>query len=319
VTADAFVDRRSVTSPVVSSAGPRLLLLGSASARPDGLERALARAGFQLLEADAPPRGAPQPAAGEPDLVLVTLPAGAPELESHLRRNVQNGHRVARVVLLDGGGIADLERAIALGADDALLLPVVLPELVARLRGRLARNAGRRSADAERLSDPLTGCATPALLAARVAEELERARRYALGFSLVLLDVDEVRAVNGRRGAEAGDRILSEVGAALRGELRGPDLVARCGGDEFALLLPETGGDGARSAVLRVRDRLLRLDGHRHPADDELEPPSPLAVSAGIASFPHPAVESPGDLLALAEAALGRGKANVGERIGMAV
>lgn len=137
----------------------------------------------------------------------------------------------------------------------------------------------------------------------RLQEEFERARRYSLSFSLVLLDI-------GSSGAEAGESGPTEAAERLRQELRLPDFVSRYGGGELAIVLPETGLDGARRSVARMREQLV--------------PPAPGSAaaerrfSAGIVTYPHPAVTQADDMFALVEAALARGKAQVGERVGVA-
>jgi len=132
----------------------------------------------------------------------------------------------------------------------------------------------------------------------RLQEEFERARRYSLSFSLVLL---EVCAAGSEQGAEAVER--------LQRGLRLPDFVARYGGGEYAIVLPETGADGARRSVARVREQLIQ-----GRIGTVAEPP----LSAGIVTYPHPAVSQADDLFALVEAALARGKAQSGERVGIA-
>jgi diguanylate cyclase (GGDEF)-like protein len=147
------------------------------------------------------------------------------------------------------------------------------------------------------------------LLDRRLQEEFERARRYSLSFSLVLLDV-EAGAVT--MTSEAGEELRREVGVRLRRELRLPDFVSRYDLDEFAIVLPETGSRGARRSVTRMRERLGSLATE---PGAEVERPS---FSAGIVSFPHPAAAQADDMYALVEAALMRGKAQSGERIGIA-
>jgi diguanylate cyclase (GGDEF)-like protein len=132
----------------------------------------------------------------------------------------------------------------------------------------------------------------------RLQEEFERARRYSLSFSLVLLEV-----------CSAGGELSVETVDRLQRGLRLPDFVARYTGGEYAIVLPETGAEGARRSVARVREQLVQ--GRNGIA---AEPP----LSAGIVTYPHPAVSQADDLFALVEAALARGKAQSGERVGIA-
>ncbi len=150
-------------------------------------------------------------------------------------------------------------------------------------------------------------------LDSRVREEFERARRYSLSFSLILLGIDELTGVSERQGPEAAERLRRDVADVLRKELRLPDFVVGYGASEFAIVLPETGPSGARQSVLRVRDRLAVVPT---AGDPRLEHPR---FSAGIVTYPHPAISQSDELYAIVEAALMRGKAQSGERIGVAV
>jgi len=290
-------------------ARPKLLLLGDASARPEGLERALTRAGFQLVEwVDAGSR----PAA---DAILITLSNidDAP-LQELLPPSASESTDPPRLVLIASGHQDGLAAALARGAADAMMGPIHLPELCARLYARIRErrqsqfgvNAAEAAVTAD--SDP-----EPEPLEHRVQEEFERARRYSLSFSLVLLGIDELQGADERLGEEAADRLRHEVGRTLRRELRLPDLVVPYGTDEFAIVLPETGQAGARQSVVRVRERLTSLP---FEGDPRLEA---SRFSAGIVTYPHPAAFQPGDLFAMAEAALMRGRAQSIERIGVAV
>jgi diguanylate cyclase (GGDEF)-like protein len=148
-------------------------------------------------------------------------------------------------------------------------------------------------------ADPLTGLDLGRAFELRVQVELERARRYALGFAIVMLDVDGLAAFNEAQGAERGDEILRRIARLLAHEVRLPDAVARLGGDEFGLLLPETGLEGAETAVRRIR---LRLEDAKQGGG---QVPN---VSVGVVTLPYPEVYYPDEALALAEAALLRAK-----------
>jgi len=132
----------------------------------------------------------------------------------------------------------------------------------------------------------------------RLQEELERARRYSLSLSLVLLDVEPPPDTD-PADLDARDRHRHETSGEIRRALRLPDFVSGYGDGAFAIVLPETAADGARRSVVRLRERLP-------------------GGSAGIAAYPHPAVTTPDDLFVLVEAALRRGRAQTGERIGIA-
>src|SRR2546426_11087040 len=128
---------------------------------------------------------------------------------------------------------------------------------------RVLENEERRSAMYRRqisagTTDELTGCASLDALDRRLRDEFERARRYSLHFSLVVIDIDHLHEINDRLGHTAGDRVLGEIGAILQRELRAPDFVARYGGDEFACVLPETDSAGGRHFIERLRPACAR-------------------------------------------------------------
>jgi GGDEF domain-containing protein len=177
------------------------------------------------------------------------------------------------------------DSAPVLGATQ-LAMAASLAEAAARaLEAGTERNGG---------APPTAGPA----LERRLLEELERARRYSLSLSLVLLDV-EPPAGTDPADQDARDRHVRETSTQIRRTLRLPDFVSGYGDGAFAIVLPETAADGARRSVLRLRERLA-------------------SSSAGIAAYPHPAVTTPDDLFVLVEAALRRGRAQSGERIGVA-
>lgn len=271
------------------------------------------RAGLAVDEGDDTASGS------APDLILVIVRNADDALETLLKSgSPPAGPRVPRIVLIAGGDPGAPARALAMGADEAMPVPSSVGEFVARLAARIGRTVElpRPEPDARRMSTPSPAPAGPCSpadeLDSRVRDEFERARRYALSFSLVLIDVDQLAGYSDRLGREATDRVLTDVGEVLRSGVRAPDFVSRYTGDEFALLLPETSLVGARQSVTRVRERLGSHAFEGIPADDRPR------ITAGIVTFPHPAAAQIDDLFALAEAALLRARHQTGDRIATA-
>jgi len=188
--------------------------------------------------------------------------------------------------------------ARSLSADDIVFVETLVG-VTSRLLDLEERRATlyRRQASAG-VIDPLTGCGGLDALERRLSEELFRAARYNRPFALALLDVRGLRRINQVHGVEVGDRVMIELGSLLMEELRGPDFVARYGGDEFALILPETGTVGAIDTVRRIERALARRKL------GQLEEGA-ISFTVGVAAFPQEGVLQAGDALAVAEQALG--------------
>ncbi len=155
----------------------------------------------------------------------------------------------------------DIVEGLKAGADDYLTKPFEQAELMARLATgerilSLERSLKRANEEIRRLSitDPLTGVFNRGYLDAQLPDELARANRYGHPLTLILTDIDHFKAVNDQYGHPAGDDVLRQFVARLRSAMRGSvDWVARFGGEEFVLILPETGLEGAGTAAERFR------------------------------------------------------------------
>lgn len=150
--------------------------------------------------------------------------------------------------------------------------------------------------------DPLTGFQTRRWLEGVLERQVARAAASGRPLSLVMVDIDRFRSINQEYGRLGGDRALHAIAKSLRTYLRPTELVARYGGDMFAILLPDTDGATARMIAERLRRRML--DTVVDLQDGRLLPP--LSISAGYAEF-HPGSGSR-ELLRSALAALTRAK-----------
>ena len=157
--------------------------------------------------------------------------------------------------------------------------------------------------------DPLTGFFNHRYLHERLSEEVVRAVRTRRPLSVVMLDLDDFKLVNDTFGHVYGDRVLVHVADLIRTSLRGSDVAARYGGDEFALILPETDHDDAGRAAERI------LDAFRaSPFAAEGRQPFPLGASIGIATHPSDG-RSAAELIAVADAGLYDSKDAGGNRV----
>ncbi|MBI1967413.1 MAG: diguanylate cyclase [Gemmatimonadetes bacterium] len=152
-------------------------------------------------------------------------------------------------------------------------------------------------------TDALTGCLNRRALAEALETEIDRARRYTLGLTILLLDIDRFKQINDSRGHITGDSVLRQMGDLLIREARSVDIVARYGGEEFVLVMPETAMQGAAIFADRLRRRVETRD-FADPGEDPLH----LTVSIGLASFPDERITSADTFVARADQALYRAK-----------
>ena len=183
-------------------------------------------------------------------------------------------------------------------AESLVALPILLVAagVVVHLRERLT--AAVEAVGEEARIDALTGVGNYRLLDERLRYELTRHRRTGRPLSIVVLDLDNFKAVNDVLGHLAGDQLLREVADSLRTTVREADTVVRQGGDEFCVLAPETGAEEAALLVGRIKHGLRAL----------VAVGEPLSTSAGCATFPEDAT-SPELLLAQADLEQRRDKA----------
>ena len=157
--------------------------------------------------------------------------------------------------------------------------------------------------------DGQTGLYNYRHLRQRLNIEFKRARRYKEPLTCIMLDVDRFKSINDTYGHRFGDFVLKKLGYMLRNPLRETDIVARYGGDEFGILVPNTGYQGAFTIAQKIQER-ISSDPFRYNGMGVT-----ITVSLGIASIPDDQVFSPGQLIDFADKALYQVKKNGGNAI----
>ena len=147
-------------------------------------------------------------------------------------------------------------QALAIGAADYMTKPFEPDELLARMARILATVAREASLLADAMTDSLTGLANYRSFSQSLARELERSLRYKLPLSLLTLDLDNLKIINDQHGHDAGDEAIRVVAGVLTGAVRKFELVARQGGDEFAVIVPNASASDAGQLAERLREAI---------------------------------------------------------------
>jgi diguanylate cyclase (GGDEF)-like protein len=201
----------------------------------------------------------------------------AAQVEPLARADVRTAHGRVRAIVMAGNEKWGTLVLDGVSATDLPAARLQLLQNLADLAGLAVSTANTRTQllmEAQR--DPLTGLANQRAFHRELAEEMSRARRHGRPLALILLDLDNFKAINAAEGPPGGDRVLIEVAKRVRGALRLEAHVARLGGDELAVLLPECDANGAYAVAERVRNAVRA---------EETEAGNRVTASAGVAAL----------------------------------
>lgn len=253
--------RRSADEPTPDVGGPTILIVEDDERDAKLIHTYLLDAGARVLRANSQAMALVALAQRSIDLVVldVLLP-DASGLE--LCRRIKQREATRRIQVLMVTGVEDLETKIAgleQGADDYLIKPVHPKELLVRAMALLRKKsyldslvAQCKDALASAVTDELTGLYNRAYFTRFLETELRRAARQRYPVAVAMIDVDDFKTHNDSMGHLAGDAILRGLARELTASLRDTDMLARFGGDEFALVMPYVGTREAEKIVERL-------------------------------------------------------------------
>jgi two-component system cell cycle response regulator len=290
----------------------RILLIDDDRGQADELRKQLDILGYETLWAHDGVNGLKLINAELPDVVVLDM--ALPDIDAHevCRWIKMQGRGVPVIMLTVKGEGGDRVLGLHTGADDYLPKPFNWEELNAHIYACLRtrniqdelRNKNRQleellhQVEKMAVTDALTGLYNRRRFLETLQKEYHRAHRYNIPLSCLMIDLDQFKAVNDTYGHEAGDAVLSEMGALLLKTFRDIDTVARYGGEEFTAILPETDRTAAAKAAKRV---LTAVSAHPFTGKPTA---LHLTVSVGISAIPDEAVTSPDQLIQAADFAL---------------
>jgi diguanylate cyclase (GGDEF)-like protein len=147
------------------------------------------------------------------------------------------------------------------------------------------------------ITDQLTSLYNHNFFYLRLDEEFDRSQRYETPISLIMMDIDNFKQINDKRGHRTGDAVLKEIARIIKGTVRKTDIVARYGGEEFVVILPHTRLQGAAEEAERIRRVIEKCSSAGIIGEV-------ITVSLGVASYPFKGITNSGDLVNRADKAL---------------
>jgi diguanylate cyclase (GGDEF)-like protein len=153
------------------------------------------------------------------------------------------------------------------------------------------------------ITDSLTALPNRRYLEERLAEELNRSKRYDYAMSFLMIDIDDFKAYNDKNGHQAGDVALQITAHCLKGALRSADIASRYGGEEFCILLPQTGMTEAGAIADRIRQRVSTTQFPHGKS----QPLGHVTISVGVSTFTKN-IDTSENIIAAADRALYQAK-----------
>jgi two-component system cell cycle response regulator len=294
----------------------KILVVDDSRTQLDWLVQVLQREGYTVATAPDGKEAIKKVRGDPPDLVLLDMIL--PDMDGlEVLRIVKarpDDQFIPVIILSVKSDIDSKVAGLRIGADDFLAKPFAEAEILARCAAMLRikhlqekLREAQRKLEEQSITDALTGLKNRRFFDERLHEEFRRAQRYGDYLALIMIDLDHFKAVNDRYGHPAGDVVLREAAALIRGAIRDPDICARYGGEEFAVILPKTHMSGALTVAERVW-RELGAKAYQLPDPAGGQATVKVSASMGVAFYPSKDIASGELLLRFADQALYQAK-----------
>ena len=263
----------------------KVLLIEDKEFEQDKIEDALLKDQNTVMIADNGAEAMELVAAHDFDLVIVSLNLEDEDglrLCSHFRSN-ERTRAVPMIMMAGDSEMSKIVQGLELGAHDYIMKPVEKNELLARVRTQVRRKRFQERLRASfevslsmALTDSLTGLYNRRYLEVHLEKLLLKNRESKKLLAVLMLDIDHFKAVNDTHGHKAGDLVLQEFAKRLSEDVRSFDLVARLGGEEFVVILPDVTEERAYAIAERLRHAIADA-----PIDAETKTPLDITTSIG--------------------------------------
>lgn len=268
-----------LTAPPQAEAG-KVLIVDDSPSLVAYYAAHLKNAGFVTQTVTDPLKTLEVLADNPPEIILLDMNmpgATGQELAKVIRQ--QDAYLSIPIVFLSAESDVGRQReAMSLGGDEFLQKPIEPEHLISAVGSRVIRYRALR---ALMVRDSLTGLLNHTSYKERLCAEVNRAKRLGKTFSVGLIDIDHFKNVNDTHGHPAGDRVIKNLSRLLKQRLRSADVIGRYGGEEFALVLPDTAMEAAVNVLNQIRESFVAIEQHAGKAVFH------CGFSAGVAQFPQ--------------------------------
>ncbi len=223
------------------------------------------------------------------------------------------------IIITGHGSLATAVQSMRLGAFDYLLKPCDDEELILRVQRGLKEKRLQKKLEVQTrkleqmaITDDLTGLYSRIYFLEALKRSFNEHRRYKSFLSFMMIDIDHFKRVNDSYGHLVGDRTLKRVSSLINKTIRDTDIIGRYGGEEFGIIQPRTGLEGARITAARILSNVRNDRSLCMPPEAR---PQRITVSIGIASCPHREISNHSQLIDAADNALYEAKNSGRDRV----